>query len=160
MIETKALIDTALHHKPPFFCSICCVTNHAAHQIVVNWWFITSSLLQAEAKQSEHIQNGSLKHTCLQQRWDIVINCMLPRCPNNHGLWESLTYNYLCCPVLWSHCIAQKRTISAMKPSKATKTLGESISSDSLDNLQVSAAPMALMDASCFCHMKSSYWFR
>lgn len=47
-----------------------------------------------------------------------------------------------------------------MKPSKATKTLGESISSDSLDNLQASAAPMALMDASCFCHMKSSSWFR
>lgn len=68
----------------------------------------------------------------------------------------NLIYNYLCYPMLWSHCISQKEQFLQWNLPRLP-TLGECISNDSLDNLQFSAASMTLMDVSCFCHMKSFY---
>jgi len=88
VIETKALFDIALYCKPPFFLYLLCNKLRYLPDGCYRC-FITGSLLQSEVQQIEQIWKVSLIHTCLQkQSWYIVINCMLPQCPNSHGLWE------------------------------------------------------------------------
>lgn len=67
--------------------------------------------------------------------------------------WQTIIYVTQCCDLTVSH----KKNNFCNETFQGYQTLGESISNDSLDNLQVSDAPMALTDAGCSCHMKNSY---